>query len=83
MKYLLCVNFDRKADADMISRWIDRLDVPFEWMDLPSVSDVKLLVIRCESAEEIEERMRTFVDRNIMTAFGFWQPERVEVFDGV
>lgn len=81
MKYWLCLNFLPLVEGTIVADFLDRLPVPWEWHDLTNCSECKLIVIRCEDAEEIETRMRTLVDRKIMTAFGFWQPEAFEVMD--
>lgn len=83
MIHLLCINFRIEAKPEAIAHWIDGLKVPYEWQDIPEASFDRLLVIRCEDAEELAEAMKTIPDRSLMTAFGFSRPKEAHDADEV
>lgn len=75
MIHLLCLNPRIDARPEQLAEFIDGLEVPYEWQDLPNASVDRVIVIRCESVEDLAEKMKTIPDHRIMTHFGFSKQE--------
>jgi hypothetical protein len=71
------------TDGDMLARFLDSLPVPFEWMDLLNVHEPpsRIIAVRCDDHEMLDNAMRTIPDRNVVRAFGFSYPEGSEVWN--
>lgn len=76
MLHLLCIHFNDDAHPEAIADVIDGLEWPFEWRDIPKVSEVRLLTIRFASAEEAVNAMNG-LHIAIATKFVFSQLEEV------
>lgn len=72
MKHYLCMVPHDGVKHEAVAEFLDSLEHPFEWMELPPATfEARVVVVRCETIDELTHRLNIVPDRNVVRAFGF------------